>query len=193
MCFVWISEQTAIIFLYSINWLVFITKTDCLLRGTDWMFTVYVHAGVNIKRLFCSVCTLCIISESEFAGSEQLFYTSSSSGQTFTLTDTWRMWRHCLQDINHNTHTEYGTLKMGFWFSSCLRKWCDGYCAVRTGRWRGVFWTLCSWFGNIRHVGFHFLYIYQEVFSVARKVSDVLPEVCVGLLKSTYYFVQLNS
>ena len=33
MCFVWISEQTAIIFLYSINWLVFkrfrkIAKSD---------------------------------------------------------------------------------------------------------------------------------------------------------------------
>jgi len=26
-CFVWISEQTAIISLYSINWLVFITET----------------------------------------------------------------------------------------------------------------------------------------------------------------------
>jgi len=39
MCFVWIWEQTAIIFLYSINWLVFITETECLLRGTDWIFT----------------------------------------------------------------------------------------------------------------------------------------------------------
>jgi hypothetical protein len=28
MCFVWISEQTAIISLYSTNWLVFITETD---------------------------------------------------------------------------------------------------------------------------------------------------------------------
>jgi hypothetical protein len=27
---VWISEQTAIVFLHSINWLVFITKTDCV-------------------------------------------------------------------------------------------------------------------------------------------------------------------
>jgi len=26
MCFVWILEQTAIIFLYNINWLVFITE-----------------------------------------------------------------------------------------------------------------------------------------------------------------------
>ena len=38
MYFVWISEQTAIISLYSVNWLVCITKTECLLRGTDWMF-----------------------------------------------------------------------------------------------------------------------------------------------------------
>jgi len=38
MCFVWIWEQTAIISLYSINWLVFITETDCLLRGTNWIF-----------------------------------------------------------------------------------------------------------------------------------------------------------
>ena len=37
MYFVWISEQTAIISLYNINWLVFITETVCLLRGTDWV------------------------------------------------------------------------------------------------------------------------------------------------------------
>jgi hypothetical protein len=30
MCFVWIREQTAIISLYSINWLVFVTKTECV-------------------------------------------------------------------------------------------------------------------------------------------------------------------
>jgi hypothetical protein len=30
MCFIWISEQTAIISLYSINWLVFITETECV-------------------------------------------------------------------------------------------------------------------------------------------------------------------
>jgi len=30
MCFVWISEQTAIISLYSINCLVFITETECV-------------------------------------------------------------------------------------------------------------------------------------------------------------------
>ena len=30
MCFVWIWEQTAITSLYSINWLVFITETECV-------------------------------------------------------------------------------------------------------------------------------------------------------------------
>jgi hypothetical protein len=30
MCFVWISEQTATISLYNINWLVFITDTQCI-------------------------------------------------------------------------------------------------------------------------------------------------------------------
>jgi hypothetical protein len=30
MCFVWISEQTAIISLYSINWLVFTTEMECV-------------------------------------------------------------------------------------------------------------------------------------------------------------------
>jgi len=38
MCFVWIWEQTAIISLYNINWLVFIADTESLLRGTDWVF-----------------------------------------------------------------------------------------------------------------------------------------------------------
>jgi len=37
MCFVWISEQTAIISLYNINWLLCITDAVCLLRGTDWV------------------------------------------------------------------------------------------------------------------------------------------------------------
>ena len=38
VCFVWISKQTTIISLCNINWLVFTTETECLLRGTDWKF-----------------------------------------------------------------------------------------------------------------------------------------------------------
>jgi hypothetical protein len=46
MCFVWISEQTAIISLYSINWLVFITETGCVYCA--------VRAGTYAKQIaFC--------------------------------------------------------------------------------------------------------------------------------------------
>ena len=36
--FAWISEQAVINSLYNINWLVFITEAECLLRGTNWVF-----------------------------------------------------------------------------------------------------------------------------------------------------------
>ena len=42
LCFVWIWEQTAIISLYSINWLVFITETEfvyCAVR-TESLYTI---------------------------------------------------------------------------------------------------------------------------------------------------------
>jgi hypothetical protein len=41
MCFVWIWEQTAIISLYSINWLVFITETECVYCAVRSAHTVY--------------------------------------------------------------------------------------------------------------------------------------------------------
>jgi len=55
VCFVWIWEQTAIISLYSINWLVFIIGTVCLIRGTDWIFNYYLcvlYGSQNKQRLF---------------------------------------------------------------------------------------------------------------------------------------------
>ena len=51
MCFVWILEQTAIIYVYSINWLIFITETECLLRGTDWIFVCYLVRLQAPRRL----------------------------------------------------------------------------------------------------------------------------------------------
>ena len=48
MCFVWISEQTAIISLQGINLLVFVTESECLLRGTDWILcTIEVYLFVQ--------------------------------------------------------------------------------------------------------------------------------------------------
>ena len=51
MCFVWISEQTAIVSLYSINWLVCITETQCVYCT--------VRAGLQVWcKLFSSLQTL---------------------------------------------------------------------------------------------------------------------------------------
>ena len=54
MCFLWISEQTAIISPYSIDWLVFITETECLLRGMDWVF-IYNSTFCPHSVFMCSV------------------------------------------------------------------------------------------------------------------------------------------
>ena len=51
MCFVWIWEQTAIISVYRINWLVFITETECLLRS--WILTShYVSSNFLGRAMF---------------------------------------------------------------------------------------------------------------------------------------------
>jgi hypothetical protein len=41
MCFVWISEQTAIISLYNINWVVCITETECVYCAV-WTGSLYI-------------------------------------------------------------------------------------------------------------------------------------------------------
>jgi len=64
MCFVWISEQTAIISLYSINWLEFMTETECvycavrtgslyiILRSAHTSYLCVLCGSENKQRLF---------------------------------------------------------------------------------------------------------------------------------------------
>ena len=47
MCFVWISEQTAIISLYNINWLVFITEIILLQPSGHYMYRQF-----NIQQFY---------------------------------------------------------------------------------------------------------------------------------------------
>ena len=49
MCFVWISEQTAIISLYSINWLVCITETECVYCAVR---TEYLYITLRVLSQF---------------------------------------------------------------------------------------------------------------------------------------------
>ena len=52
MCFVWIWEQTAIISLYSINWLVCITETECVYCAVRTGSLCVLCGSENKQRLF---------------------------------------------------------------------------------------------------------------------------------------------
>ena len=64
LCVLWIWEQTAIISLYSINWLVFITETECvycavrtgslyiILRSAHTVYLCILCGSENKQRLF---------------------------------------------------------------------------------------------------------------------------------------------
>ena len=49
MCFVWISEQTAIISLYNINWLVFITETECVYCAVRTILSIIQVYSVRMR------------------------------------------------------------------------------------------------------------------------------------------------
>ena len=51
MYFVWIWEQTAIITLYNINWLVFITETVYCAVRTECLYTIQVSLGLHRVQL----------------------------------------------------------------------------------------------------------------------------------------------
>jgi len=61
VCFVWIWEQTAIISLYSIDWLVFITETECVycaVRSAHTVCSCVLCGSENKQRLFhCTALT----------------------------------------------------------------------------------------------------------------------------------------
>jgi len=65
MCFLWISEQTAIISLYNINWLLFITETEC------------VYCAVRTGPL-CTVQVTFSLWKSVFPGGVTLYFLSLS-------------------------------------------------------------------------------------------------------------------
>jgi hypothetical protein len=66
MCFVWIWEQTAIISLCSINWLVFITETECVYCAvrTRSLYFVWIWEQTAIISLY-SINWLVFITETE--------------------------------------------------------------------------------------------------------------------------------
>ena len=69
MCFVWISGQTALISLYNINWLVFITQTEC------------VHCAVGLTHQCCFLIFIyrMILPEGKKTGNIRYVYRNTES------------------------------------------------------------------------------------------------------------------
>ena len=55
MCFVWIWEQTAATSLYSVNWSVFVTETECIYCAvrTEYIHKFYILSTQCIYEFFC--------------------------------------------------------------------------------------------------------------------------------------------
>ena len=70
LCFVWISEQAAIISLYNINWVVCITETECVYCAirTESLSVIHLKTihhrcvpSIKIKPTYSSSSTTCIL------------------------------------------------------------------------------------------------------------------------------------
>jgi hypothetical protein len=55
MCFVWISEQTAIISLHSINRLVFVTETECVYCAVRTESLTIILFNLSLQMLICAL------------------------------------------------------------------------------------------------------------------------------------------
>jgi hypothetical protein len=90
MCIVWISEQTAIISLYSINWLAFITETECgycaVLAGPITMMQVKFsaegepHSWISLQ-VIRNACETVILQDVKPLCSERVYYGWSRTGR----------------------------------------------------------------------------------------------------------------
>ena len=101
MCFVWIWEQTAIISLYNINWLVFITETDgvyCAVRtGSSYIIlcsahTVYLFLWISEQT---AIISLYNINWLVFITETECVYCAVRTGCLNTI------YANCRQSISH--------------------------------------------------------------------------------------------
>jgi hypothetical protein len=94
MCFVWISEQTAIISPYNINWLVFITERARLLRDRDWKFLLSYTLILVITSPQYRICEspLKFILLVPKAKGVQAFTSSSKFEHTSLVAEEFSLW-----------------------------------------------------------------------------------------------------
>jgi len=69
VCFVWISEQTAIISLYNINWLVFVTEMECVycaVRTGSLYITQVAFAIQCVHKIFIYISKRAVITKTPY-------------------------------------------------------------------------------------------------------------------------------
>jgi hypothetical protein len=124
MCFVWTSEQRAIIFLYSINWLVFITETEsvyCTVR-TEYLNVIQVIYFIWISEQ-TAIISLYIINWLVFVTEAESVYCAVRTEYLNVIRVMCFIW------ISEQTAiiSQYGTN----WLVFVTETECV-YCAVRT-------------------------------------------------------------
>ena len=145
MCFVWISEQTAIISLYNINWLVFITEmervycavrtgfvvTVVTIRTTSLTFTNSTHSvfmcfvWISEQTAIISLCNinwLVFITETEFVycavqtGSVVTMVTICTTSLTFTILRSAHTVYLCFLCVSQNKQRLFPYTTLTDWF-----------------------------------------------------------------------------
>ena len=93
MCFVWIWEQTAIISLYSINWLFFVTETECVYcavrTGSLYIIQVMCFVWISEQTVIISLYNinwLVFITETECV------YFAVRTGSLYIIQVMWFVW-----------------------------------------------------------------------------------------------------
>jgi hypothetical protein len=108
MCLVWISEQTAINPLYSINWLVFITETMCVYRKVRAQ-NLYTYVYLYISPQ-CRNSPQWAMASSLSRPHDHTRHTTISR----TPLDEWSAWCRDLYLTIHNTHNTKSMSPAGF-------------------------------------------------------------------------------
>ena len=125
MCCVWISEQTTIISLYNINWLVFITETECVYCAvrTGYLYIVQVMCFVWIWEQ-TAIISLCSINWLVFITETECVYCAVRTGYLYivqVMCFVW-IWEQTAIISLYNIN----------WLVFITETECV-YCAVRTG------------------------------------------------------------
>ena len=111
MCFVWISEQTAIISLYNINWLVFITDAQCVYCAVrtgysyNWRQFYSLNLDVRFTQIAISPCPTSVTSRNLQITSE--FHLRRSKTKT-----VWTEATHT--DTHRHSHSVQAVFKVPF-------------------------------------------------------------------------------